>query len=115
MFLWTCHTGVVGLGPGKDKRRRRKTKIYHQLCVIRWERDPVVFERMLPAFVSQLSDEFRSYFGTYYVHRSLKWALCYTNPELPDTTAHPESFHRVLKHVYMEGTDADINLKPINI
>jgi hypothetical protein len=80
-----------------------KQQIYSQLCVIRWERDRHAFERMLPVFVNQLPDDFRHYFTTYYVGRAEKWALCYRDPEMPDTTAHPESFHRVLKHVYMEG------------
>lgn len=80
----------------------RKT-IYHQLCVLRWERDPVLFEKMLPTFVDRLPQDFQKYFITYYLTRKEKWAVCYRHPELPDTTAHPESFHRVLKHVYMQG------------
>lgn len=75
------------------------------LCVIRWERSRENFENMLPVLVNQLPDDFRAYFTTYYVPRAEKWALCYRDPELPDTTAHPESFHRVLKHVYMQGRE----------
>jgi hypothetical protein len=87
----------------KVKDTEQRKAIYHQLCVLRWERDVAAFEKMLPCFTNLLPDEFKSYFETYYVARAKKWALCYRNPELPDTTAHPESFHRVLKHVYMEG------------
>ena len=60
---------------------------------------------MLQTFVNELPEEFCKYFEAYYLNRVEKWALCYRDPELPDTTAHPESFHRLLKLVYMEGTN----------
>ena len=36
--------------------------IYHQLCVLRWERNSVTFEKLLPNFIDRLPETFNSYF-----------------------------------------------------
>ena len=46
---------------------------------------------------SQLEPSFVEYFTTHYAHRKEQWAVCYRDISIPDTTAHAEAFHNVLK------------------
>jgi hypothetical protein len=83
-----------------------KKLIYQELAVLRRCRDPLQFHTMLDYFVQEsLKDqvEFKEYFVRYYYDRQKMWAVCYRDPTFPDTNAHAESFHRVLKHVAFAG------------
>jgi hypothetical protein len=61
------------------------------------------FLLMLDSFSNSLEGQFRDYFLNFYYERKEMWAVCYRNAECPDTNAHAESFHRVLKHVAFAG------------
>jgi hypothetical protein len=61
---------------------------------------------MLQTFITQslrAQEHFLEYFMKYYHHRQEMWAVCFRDPDFPDTNAHAESFHRVLKHVAFAG------------
>lgn len=45
---------------------------------------------------------YQTYFQ-YYIDISESWACVFRNQEEPDTAAHVESMHRVLKHEYLGG------------
>jgi hypothetical protein len=80
-----------------------KQRIYKDLVEIRRCRNIDTFKDMLESFVGSIDGDFRNYFLTYYHQRQEMWAVCFRNPECPDTNAHCESFHRVLKHVSFAG------------
>ena len=87
---------------GNDEKKR----VYKELSVLRRCRSQAEFETMLSSFLGDsLKDhsKFLEYFVRYYVHRKEMWAVCFRDPEFPDTNAHAESFHRVLKFVALAG------------
>ena len=59
-------------------------------------------EMKIQEFIEMWKDkepDFVSYFVSYYVRRKEQWAVCYRDSSIPDTTAHAESFHNLLKRV----------------
>src|SRR5689334_12412063 len=48
-------------------------------------------------------DKFVKYFVQTYANRPRTWAVCYRRPDMPDTTGHCESWHRVFKYKFMKG------------
>jgi len=62
-----------------------------------------VVEKMIEEFVDTWrvkEPAFEQYFSNNYVARKKQWAVCYRDSSIPDTTAHAEAFHNVLKRVY---------------
>jgi hypothetical protein len=85
------------------KGNESKKLVYKDLSELRRCRNKEEFEVMLDSFVRSIDGDFHEYFMKYYYHRSEMWAVCYRRPDCPDTNAHAESFHRVLKHVAFAG------------
>ena len=72
------------------------------------ESDPKSFHAMLKNTITQLDDspatcKFAEYFKAEYVKRPDQWAACYRKGCNINTNMYVESFHRLLKHVYMKG------------
>ncbi len=66
------------------------------------------FELMLIKTVQQLqldssTVEMAQYFATNYVSRKREWAHCYRRRSMINTNMYLDAFHRVLKHIYLEG------------
>ncbi len=76
--------------PNEEKKRR----VYHMLRVYCWRRVTEKFECLLIESVAEWQ---------YYVQRSKHWAACYRKHAI-NTNMFAESFHRVMKHVYLKGT-----------
>mgnify|MGYP001139748424 CR=1 FL=1 len=85
---------------GDDNQKKR---VYHELLILRRERNISRCKIMLESFVASIEGEFLNYFMRYYYARQEMWAVCFRDPELTDTNAHAEAFHRVLKHVWLGG------------
>ena len=72
------------------------------------ETDVDAFEELLQKTVEQLkfsseTKEFEKYFSKFNVGRKQKWAGCYRTKSGINTNMYVESFHRLLKYVYMRG------------
>ena len=82
--------------------------VYHSLRVLLDETDCDTFELLLKATAEQLhanatTQAFAAYFNQYYVKHKTEWAACYRKGAGLNTNMYVESFHRVLKHVYLCG------------
>ena len=80
--------------------------VYHHLRTLLTELQPDKFRSLLQKFVSFLSNchpQFCSYFQRNYTPRVEEWATCYRIGKFVNTNMYLESFHRVLKIVYLEG------------
>ena len=87
-----------------DKQER--IEVYHKLCVLLQERDEGKFLVDLQKLMSYLNEEyedFYAYFNMQYVPRVKQWATCYRIGTLVNTNMFVESFHRVLKVVYLNN------------
>ena len=80
-----------------------KKRVYQELVVMQKERNRSKFGVMLQSFLNSISGDLLEYFSHYYCTRTKMWAVCFRHPQCPDTNAHAESFHRVLKHVALGG------------
>ena len=97
--------GALGNKIGDENLR---CKVYHSLCTIAEEPDADIFHKLLLNFEQQLQEHdetrhFAEYFHTYYSLRKEQWAICYRRRSGINTNMHIESFHRLLKYVYMKG------------
>lgn len=123
--FYSAWIGVFGMGPQKllciwhvDRAWRGNLNsirdkqlaqtIYHNLRVLLEETDQDKFEQMLKKTTKQLSkspltQDFLKYFNTYYAKRKEEWAICFRRSSLINTNMYVESFHRVLKHLYLKG------------
>ena len=92
----------------KIKDKAKQTEVYHMLRTLLDEMDPLKFEKLLDGTVeewgrdSSLSD-FLEYFQNYYVKNFQEWAGCHRKNACINTNMYAESFHRVLKYVYLKG------------
>ena len=82
--------------------------VYHSLRLLLEETDKQKFELLLKQTLEQLkkcshTKDFARYFDTYYATRKKQWAACYRRDATVNTNMYVESFHRVLKHVYLKG------------
>ena len=87
---------------------KKQIAVYHQLCTLLEESFIVRFREMLQQSISwMLSDphlgRFCQYFQMWYCKRIEVWAYCYRIGTLVNTNMSIESFHRLLKVVYLEG------------
>ena len=67
---------------------------------------------MLHKTLSQLNDssattEIAKYFSIHYAKRVKEWAACYRKSANINTNMYIESFHRILKYVYLKGRVID--------
>ena len=88
----------------KDTEIRRK--VYAYLWLLRTEPDVAKFLKMKAEFLSYIelhSEPFHDYFlKQYFDHETAKiWATCYRLECITNTNMYAESFHRLLKTIYM--------------
>ena len=84
--------------------------VYHNLRVLLDEKDCDKFEDFLQRTVQQLrvstqTVEFEEYFTKFYVQRKTQWATCYRKKSGINTNMYVESFHRLIKYIYMRGRE----------
>ena len=83
-----------------------RVELYHHLRVILMEQDTPTFRVLLQQFLSMLTasnPEFLEYFRKQYVPRTEQWATCHRKCMFINTNMYVESFHRLLKVVYLES------------
>jgi len=83
-----------------------RVEIYHQLRVLLLEQNKTEFHMNLQRFMSYLHKNhfcYYEYFKRTYVKRCEQWATCYRIGCIANTNMFTESFHRLLKVVYLEG------------
>ena len=83
-----------------------RIELYHHLRVLLLEQDKTQFQLQLQKFMSHLhTNYFRyyEYFKRTYVGRCEQWAASYRIGCIVNTNMFAESFHRLLKIVYLEG------------
>ena len=81
---------------------------YYNLRVLMEETDKSKFEELFRKTIEQLkssntTQDFFAYFMKYYVDRKQQWAACYRIKSGINTIMYVESFHRVLKYIYLKG------------
>ena len=83
----------------KGVKLQNQNQIYQELKYLRSERQIHKAERAIQEFIEKWT-LFIKYFTTNYIDRKEQWAVCYRDVSIPDTTAHAEAFHNILKRVY---------------
>ena len=86
--------------------KQDRVEIYHQLRVLLQERvESEFFVRLqqLMSFLNNQYEEFYKYFDTQYVPKVKEWVTCYRVGTIVNTNMFVESFHRLLKVVYMNN------------
>lgn len=91
------------------KNKEEQATTYYTLRVLLEEMDPPKFECLLQQALKKwkdnpLTSDFYEYFHQYYAQKQAQWAGCYRKQAFINTNMFAESFHRVLKHVYLKGT-----------
>ena len=120
---YTSWCGVFGAGPQKllcmwhvDRAWRKavqqniidkemKVEVYHMLRVLLMERDESKFNLLLQQVLSYLEEKcprFYEYMQRTYIKRVTQWATCYRVFTPINTNMFVESFHRLLKVVYLK-------------
>lgn len=90
-------------------KKEEQATTYYTLRVLLEEMDPPKFECLLQQTLQKwknnpVTADFYDYFYHYYAQRQVQWAGCYRKQAYINTNMFLESFHRVLKHVYLKGT-----------
>ena len=84
-----------------------RTTVYHHLRILLEETDEREFRKRLQEVLSYLQEKghqrFLDYFQRYYVQRTSQWASCYRQGKHVNTNMYVESFHRLLKVVYLDS------------
>ena len=97
---WRGHLNIV-----QDKQLAQT--IYHNLRVLLEETDVRRFEKLLYETRKQLktpkTEDFSKCFEAHYVQRKTQWAICYREKSNINTNMYVESFHRVIKYLYLKG------------
>lgn len=98
---------VCGMWIGlRESPSMNMLKIYHQLHVILLEQSKTQFHLQLQRFMSHLHENYfryYEYFKRTYAGRCEEWAACYRVGCIANTNMFTESFHRLLKVVYLDG------------
>ena len=108
-LLCTWHVDRAWRGAvNRIKDKEVAATVYHNIRVLMEEIDIDKFKLMLQSTLKQLNSsdetqEFAKYFHTYYTNRAEQWAACYRKSANINTNMYIESFHRILKHLYMKG------------
>ena len=88
------------------ENKQSRIEIYHQLRVLLLEQNRNEFYLLLQKFMSYLHENhirYYEYFKRTYVNRPEQWATCHRIGCIANTNMFTESFHRLLKVVYLEG------------
>ena len=98
---WRGKLSVIG-------NKQLEATVYHNLRVLLEEMDTSSFEVLLAKTVEQLlqspqTETFGQYFISKYKYRKEQWAACYRKGCIANTNMYVESFHRVIKHIYLKG------------
>ena len=91
------------LDPAKRSQTPTSEYLYQELKRLRTVQDGSILSILITNFLekwSGLEQKFTDYFRENYVTRTEEWAVCYRDVSIPDTTAHAEAFHNILKRVY---------------
>ena len=86
--------------------KQSRIEIYHQMRVLLLEQSKTEFFLLLQKFMSQLHQNFfryYEYFKRTYAKRPEQWATCYRIGCVANTNMFIESFHRLLKVVYLQS------------
>ena len=86
--------------------KQSRIEIYHQTRVLLLEQSKTEFSLLLQKFMSQLHQNFfryYEYFKRTYAKRPEQWATCYRIGCVANTNMFIESFHRLLKVVYLQS------------
>ena len=84
--------------------KKEQVGTYHQIRVLLTETEEPKFRVTLQEFLTyteKYHDDFYNYFSTCYCKRLDQWASCYRKNTSVNTNMFVESFHRVLKVVYL--------------
>ena len=84
---------------------KQQVEMYHHLRVLMMETDVATFRGLLSQFLTLIkstASSFCDYFHTTYCNHVQKWAMCYRVGTPMNTNMYAESFHRVLKIVYLQ-------------
>lgn len=89
-------------------KKEIRDDIYKTLKSLMYELDSNTFTIMIKNFTEMLEEDphtkdFYNYFKQYYYPRYEMWAYCFRKGARINTNMHIESFHRCLKHIYLEG------------
>ena len=108
LCTWHVDKAWRGALASKIADKQLQCQLYHSLTTIAEEPDINVFNQMLTNLEKQLQEHkdtkhFADYLHTYYTSRKEQWAMCYRKKAGINTNMHVESFHRLLKYIYMKG------------
>lgn len=106
-LLCSWHVDRAWRGKIKGISSEKQAATYKALKVLQCETNTEDFHKMLLEFLGdpQLAD-FGLYFEKYYASRPQQWAYCFRLGVGINTNMHLESFHKIIKHVYMGGLKA---------
>jgi hypothetical protein len=107
-LLCTWHIDRAWRNALKEQILTNQTRVelYHHMRVLLMEQDVATFRVMMQQFLSMLvtsNPEFLAYFQKQYVPRAEQWAACHRKCMFINTNMYVESFHRLLKVVYLES------------
>ena len=109
-LLCTWHVDRAWRGALKTKVQDKQVAaaVYHNLRVLMEEPDKDEFEELIQETAEQLkatdeTDEFEKYFTKFYLSRKEQWAACYRTGSRINSNMYVESFHRLIKYIYMRG------------
>ena len=107
VYLW-CAWHVDRAWRDSVKRyfhtKEQQRQVYHQLRALMMETDKANFRNLLTKFLTlstTQSSAFTKYFNSTYCSHIQQWATCYRVGTPMNTNMFCESFHRVLKIVYL--------------
>ena len=108
LCTWHVDRAWRGALSSKVVDKDLRCQVYHSLRIVAEEPDERLFNQMLTNLEQQLQEHtdtryFGDYLHTYYTARKEQWAMCYRKKAGINTNMHVESFHRLLKYVYMKG------------
>ena len=104
LCVWHIHRAWCKALHDHIPDKQDQSNVYHMLCVLLQEHDESKFRTMLQAFLTELHtkhNRFYIYFNTTYCSRLAQWATCYRIGCTANTNMFVESFHSVLKVVYL--------------
>ena len=106
LYAWHLDRSWRGALRQHVKQNAKRVEIYHFLRVLLIEREEPEFRVKLQKFVTFLESNnesaFLHYFKKTYCNRVEQWATCYRLGTVANTNMFIESFHRLLKIVYLQ-------------
>ena len=88
--------------------QENKSQVYKCVRLLLQSTDEEEFKALLKITVQEFlgcetTRDFGNYFNSHYANRPQQWAYCYRKGLGINTNMYLESFHKILKHVYLEG------------